>query len=61
MLLEKGMEGISIRQMETQFDSAHNTTFITFVNVKVPVKNLIGEEGLGFVYLIMIVNLFRCT
>jgi len=34
--------------MPTQFDSCHNTTFIELDNVKVPVKNLIGEEDMGF-------------
>lgn len=48
LLLEKAMSGISIRRMDTQFDSAHNTTFIEFNNVQVPCKNLIGLEGSGF-------------
>jgi alkylation response protein AidB-like acyl-CoA dehydrogenase len=47
LLLEKNMPGISIRKMETQFDNSHNTTFITLEDVKVPVKNLIGEENQG--------------
>ncbi len=49
LLLERDMPGINIRKMEVQFDSSHSTTFITFTNVRVPVKNLIGEEGSGFV------------
>ncbi len=48
LLLEKGMEGLNIRKMETQFDNSHSTTFITLDDVKVPVKNLIGKEGAGF-------------
>jgi alkylation response protein AidB-like acyl-CoA dehydrogenase len=48
LLLEKGMPGMNIRKMETQFDTSHSTTFITLEDVKVPVKNLIGEEGKGF-------------
>jgi len=48
LLLEKGMPGITVRKMETQFDTSHNTTFIELDEVKVPVKNLIGEENAGF-------------
>lgn len=47
LLLEKDMPGISIRKMETQFDNSHNTTFITLEDVRVPKKNLIGEENQG--------------
>jgi alkylation response protein AidB-like acyl-CoA dehydrogenase len=52
LLIEKETPGINIRKMETQFDNSHNTTFITFDNVHVPVKNLIGEEGQGFLYIV---------
>jgi len=48
LLLEKGMPGINIRRMKTQFDNAHNTTFITLEDVRVPVQNLIGAENSGF-------------
>jgi len=52
LLIERNTPGISIRKMETQFDSAHNTTFIELTDVKVPVSNLIGEENNGF-YLLL--------
>jgi alkylation response protein AidB-like acyl-CoA dehydrogenase len=52
LLLEKTMPGINIRKMETQFDNAHNTTMITLEDVKVPVKNLIGEENMGFMLIL---------
>jgi len=45
LLLEKGMPGIRVRKMKTQFDSTHGTTFINLEDVKVPVRNLIGQEG----------------
>lgn len=48
LLLERNMPGISVRKMETQFDSAHNTTFIELSDVKVPAEHLIGEENQGF-------------
>jgi len=52
LLLEKEMPGIKIRKMETQFDNAHNTTMITLEDVKVPVRNLIGEEYMGFMLIL---------
>jgi len=48
LLIDRNSPGINIRKMETQFESATSTTFITFEDVKVPVKHLIGEEGHGF-------------
>jgi len=48
ILLEKSMPGVNIRRMQTQFDNAHNTTFITLEDVRVPVQNLIGAENMGF-------------
>jgi len=48
LLLERGMPGINVRKMETQFDNSFSTTFVTLTDVKVPVKNLIGEENAGF-------------
>jgi hypothetical protein len=38
--------------METQFDNAHNTTMVTLEDVKVPIKNLIGEENMGFMLIL---------
>jgi len=52
LLIERNMPGVNIRKMETQFDNSHSTTFIVFEDVKVPVKNLIGEEGMGFMYIV---------
>ena len=45
LLLEKTMPGIRVRKMKTQFDTTHGTTFINLEDVKVPVRNLIGQEG----------------
>ena len=56
LLLERDMAGIHIRKMETQFDSAHSTTFIEFDSVKVPVTHLIGEENMGFMLLMLNFN-----
>jgi len=56
LVIEKGMPGMTIRKMKTQFDSSHNTTFITLEDVKVPVKNLIGQENQGFMMLMINFN-----
>mmetsp|Transcript_118913 Transcript_118913/g.296683 ORF Transcript_118913/g.296683 Transcript_118913/m.296683 type:complete len:439 (+) Transcript_118913:68-1384(+) len=52
----KRTPGIEIRKMETQFDTCHGTTFITLDNAMVPAKNLIGQEGQGFMYLLFNFN-----
>jgi alkylation response protein AidB-like acyl-CoA dehydrogenase len=48
LLLDKNMPGIKIRKMETQFDNTHNTCAVELDDVRVPVRNLIGQEGTGF-------------
>jgi alkylation response protein AidB-like acyl-CoA dehydrogenase len=42
------MEGFKIRRMPTQGWWISGTAHLTFEDVKVPVKNLIGKENLGF-------------
>ncbi|KAJ4371647.1 hypothetical protein N0V83_004867 [Neocucurbitaria cava] len=39
--------GVSMRRMKTTGSSASGTTFIELDDVKVPVENLIGQEGQG--------------
>lgn len=51
ILIDTTLPGVKIRKMETQFDNAHNTTFITLTNVRVHKSQLIGEEGSGFLYI----------
>ena len=49
-ILEKGMEGLIIGKKENKLGMrASDTTQLTFENCKVPMENLIGEEGEGFV------------
>eukprot|EP00164_Ancoracysta_twista_P001372 GFYU01001788.1.p1 GENE.GFYU01001788.1~~GFYU01001788.1.p1 ORF type:complete len:422 (+),score=135.49 GFYU01001788.1:31-1296(+) len=48
LLVDRNTPGIRIRRMPTQFDTCHNTTFITLEDVEVPVENLIGDENNGF-------------
>jgi alkylation response protein AidB-like acyl-CoA dehydrogenase len=52
LLLEKNMPGIKIRRMQTMFDSTHGTTFVELEDVKVPVTNIIGKEGMGASYIL---------
>lgn len=48
LLIERDMPGVSVRRLKTQGGWSSSTTYITFENVKVPVKNLIGKENRGF-------------
>jgi len=52
LLVDRQTPGIDIRKMQTQSDNAHNTTFITLEDVKVPTKNLIGKENMGFMLIV---------
>jgi len=51
LLVEKGMPGVTTRQMQCTGVWPSGTTYITFEDVKVPVENLIGEENEGFKYI----------
>jgi acyl-CoA dehydrogenase len=42
--------GLKIRPIETMFN--HHTTEVFYDDVSVPVENLIGEEGMGFRYIL---------
>jgi len=56
LIIEKNMPGVTIRKMETQFDTCHPITFITFEDVKVPVQNLVGSEGMGALLILLNFN-----
>jgi alkylation response protein AidB-like acyl-CoA dehydrogenase/predicted heme/steroid binding protein len=50
LLIERG-PGVTTKQMNCMGVWASGTTYITFEDVKVPVKNLIGKENRGFRYI----------
>ena len=49
-ILEKGMDGFIVGKKENKLGMrASDTTQLTFENCKVPAENLLGEEGMGFI------------
>jgi alkylation response protein AidB-like acyl-CoA dehydrogenase len=49
-ILEKGMDGLIIGKKENKLGMrASDTTQLAFENCKVPAENLLGEEGMGFI------------
>lgn len=49
-ILGKGMEGLIIGKKENKLGMrASDTTQLAFENCKVPAENLLGEEGMGFI------------
>jgi len=56
-ILEKGMEGFIAGKKENKLGMrASDTTQLAFDNCKVPVKNLIGNEGEGFIQAMQILE-----
>jgi alkylation response protein AidB-like acyl-CoA dehydrogenase len=52
LVVERGMEGFERgRKLDKIGLDAQDTAELSFTDVKVPVENLLGEEGQGFVYL----------
>jgi len=49
-ILEKGMDGLIIGKKENKLGMrASDTTQLAFENCKIPAENLLGEEGMGFI------------
>lgn len=51
LVIEQKMPGVSARKLKKLGWHASDTAELSFDNVKVPVENLIGQEGQGFYYL----------
>jgi long-chain-acyl-CoA dehydrogenase len=52
LVVERGMEGFERgRHLEKIGLEAQDTAELSFTDVKVPAENLLGEEGMGFIYL----------
>ena len=52
LAVERGMEGFERgRHLDKIGLDAQDTAELSFTDVKVPVENLLGDEGLGFIYL----------
>jgi alkylation response protein AidB-like acyl-CoA dehydrogenase len=52
LVVERGMEGFERgRKLDKIGLDAQDTAELSFTDVKVPVENLLGEEGQGFIYL----------
>jgi alkylation response protein AidB-like acyl-CoA dehydrogenase len=53
MIVERGMDGFERgRNLEKIGQHAQDTAELSFADVRVPVENLLGEEGEGFRYLV---------
>ncbi|KAJ4296642.1 hypothetical protein N0V90_006690 [Kalmusia sp. IMI 367209] len=57
----KGYPGVSMRRLKVGGLSSSGTTFIELDDVKVPVENLIGREGMGMKYIMTNFNHERLT
>lgn len=55
LLVERG-DGVETKSIKTNYSPSAGTAYITFENVKVPVENLIGMEGGGFMQSMMNFN-----
>lgn len=61
LLIDRNAIGVSANKIEKMGWHASDTAELAFDNVKVPVTNLIGEEGAGFSYLMAGLQLERLT
>jgi alkylation response protein AidB-like acyl-CoA dehydrogenase len=58
-VLDRDMKGVSATKLDKLGWRASDTGEIAFDNVKVPVENLMGEEGKGFAYIMQHFSLER--
>ncbi|KAJ3373989.1 hypothetical protein HDU91_000045 [Kappamyces sp. JEL0680] len=55
LLIERG-PGVETKPVRTSYSSSAGTSYVTFENVKVPVENMLGEEGQGFLVIMFNFN-----
>lgn len=51
LVIDRNTEGVSARKLKKLGWHSSDTAELSFDNVKVPVENIVGEEGRGFYYL----------
>ena len=61
MLLVPRGEGVETKLIKTSYSTTAGTAYITFDNVKVPVENLLGQEGKGLFVVLSNFNHERWT
>ena len=57
----KNQEGVSMRKIPVSGGRASGTTYIELDDVKVPVENLLGEEGHGMRYIMVRFGSVACN
>lgn len=50
LLLIERSEGLETKKIKTSYSPSAGTAYVTYENVKVPAKNLIGHENAGFLH-----------
>jgi alkylation response protein AidB-like acyl-CoA dehydrogenase len=61
MILVPRGEGVETKLIKTSYSTTAGTAYITFDNVKVPVENLLGQEGKGLFVVLSNFNHERWT
>ncbi len=61
LIIDRNAAGVSAKKLKKLGWHASDTAELFFDNVRVPVENLIGEEGQGFIYLMGGLQLERLT
>ncbi len=61
LVIDNEMEGVSVSKLNKMGLRSSDTAEIAFNNVKVPVENLLGEEGKGFYYMMESLQTERLT
>lgn len=64
VVIPADLPGVKITKLKATGWWAGNTTLVSFEDVKVPVENLVGQEGMGFMIMASVMNgerLIGCT